>query len=163
MSLASDLLNPQGRISRGAFLKSGLILIAVAFVLSLLALVNPIVSTIATLVSLLLIYPWVVIWVKRLHQANTSGWMFLLILLLYVIAIMVLSVVLILTLTPDFFTAAASGDQAAAQAASMEMQQRIMFPAAICSAIVSLVFLFLGNALLKSEPGPNRFGPPPAA
>lgn len=69
------LLNPGGRIGPVAFRNAALVLIAIGASMGLLPLVWP--SLILSLVSMVFLYPWAVIWVKRFHDAGKSGSMFL--------------------------------------------------------------------------------------
>jgi uncharacterized membrane protein YhaH (DUF805 family) len=81
----NTMLNPQGRIGPVTFRNAATILIAIGAILTLLPLALPALTALS-LVSVVLIYPWVVIWVKRLHDAGKSGWMFVIVLVLYLIA-----------------------------------------------------------------------------
>src|SRR4051812_3093323 len=80
------LFNPMGRIGPVTFRNAALILIAVSAAIGLTPLVLPQLWWLS-FVSMVLIYPWAVIWVKRLHDAGKSGWLFLAIL----VAMMIVS------------------------------------------------------------------------
>src|SRR4051812_21369374 len=75
----NTFLNPMGRIGPGAFRNAALILIVIGAVLNLTPLVLPTLWWV-TFIGFVLLYPWVAIWVKRLHDAGKSGWWFLAIL-----------------------------------------------------------------------------------
>ncbi len=67
-------------MSRGQFQTAALVLIVVSFIFALGGLVPGAMAAMAigsltTLLGLVVAYMWVVLWIKRLHQANTTGWM----------------------------------------------------------------------------------------
>ncbi len=161
MSIGSALLSPGGRLGPSMFLKSGLILIVIGFLISVLTVVSPAVLIISGLLSILLLYPWVVIWVKRLHDAGKSGWLVIAVLVVWIIVSIVVSQIITGMFAPpppetQPTTVSAVFEQAQASARATAI------PAGIASAVISFAFVYLGNMLLKSDPGPNPYGPPPA-
>jgi uncharacterized membrane protein YhaH (DUF805 family) len=112
-----------------------------------------------SLVSLALIYPWVVIWSKRLHDAGKSGWMFLLVLVLYLVASFAVSYYISQQFGPPVDP---NADLEQMMAAMTQAAQATAIPSTIASVVISLAFVFAGNALLKGDPGPNAYGPAPA-
>ena len=158
MSMTTTMLDPKGRLGPSGFRNAALILIVAGTILSILSVLNPALMLLS-FVSLALIYPWVVIWSKRLHDAGKSGWMFLLVLVLYLVA----------TFTASYFIGQQFGppvdpnaDFQQMMAAMTEAAQATAIPTTIASIVISLAFVFAGNALLKSDPGPNAYGPAPA-
>lgn len=158
MSIATELLNPQGRLGPKAFQKNGLILVAIGLVISLISAINIVLGGLLGIVSLVLIYPWVVIWVKRLHDAGKSGWLFLLVLLVWLIVSMIVGMIVGMIFASAGVAAGAAGYDS--PRAIMSAMQAATVPSAICSAIVAVAFVFAGNAFLKSDPGPNKYGAP---
>ena len=166
MSLVSSMLTANGRMAPSDFQKAGLVLIAISFVLALSPLVLPFaVATLISFLSLVLIYPWVCIWSQRLHDAGKSGWLFLAVLVLWIVLGLIVS---------QIVTKIAGGEAAQMMTAAMEtgnpdamMQatkatsQATALPTAVLNAIVAFAMVFGGNALLKSDPQENRYGPPP--
>ena len=65
------IFNPFGRIGPTTFRNTALILLAIGACLSLLPWVRPDMALLS-IASLLLFYPWLVIWVKRFHDAGKS-------------------------------------------------------------------------------------------
>lgn len=150
------MLNPQGRIDPAAFRDSALILIVIGAILSLLPLVQP-ALTLLSFISLVLIYPWTVIWVKRFHDAGKSGSMFLVVLVLWLIA----GVAANFFITRRFVPAAPPVDPHNMMASITAQMQATALPNTIVSVANALFFVFIGNALLKSDPEPNAYDPPP--
>src|SRR5581483_10839273 len=70
------ILNPFGRIGPVTFRNMAIMLIAIGAMFSLMPLIRPGLALLS-FASLLLVYPWVVIWVKRFHDAGKSGKLFL--------------------------------------------------------------------------------------
>lgn len=161
MNLGNVLFSPSGRLGPASFQKAALILIVIGFVLSLATLISVSLGIIAGVISLALIYPWIVIWVKRLHDAGKSGWMVLLVILVYLIVSMIASQI-ITGMFGSAAPAAAPTDFSGMMAMIQAQAQATALPNAIVSALISVIFVFAGNAILKSDPGTNRFGPPPA-
>lgn len=165
MSLMTSLFSPNGRTSPGDFQTAAFVLMGVSFVLALLPLTGSgALMGVATLVGLIMIYPWVVLWRKRLHDAGQSGWMFLLILVIYLI---------ISTIVSQVVTTLFAGDMAQAMqevtsfSQIMEAQsmiaQELALPNAISSLVVSLIIVIGANMILKSDPAENRYGLPTGA
>jgi uncharacterized membrane protein YhaH (DUF805 family) len=151
------MFDPEGRLDPVSFRDAALILIAVGAVLSLLPLAAPSL-TMLSFASFVLIYPWAVIWVKRLHDAGKPGWMFLIPLLLW-LAINAAARSIVgrqFALAQDVNPTNLSE----ALAIATERIQATALPSTIASVIISLVIVFVGNALLKPAPGPNRYDPP---
>lgn len=74
--MLSTYLSPAGRMSPSDFKKSALILIVVGVLFSIPELLGiKSLSALAGIVSFALIYPWIVIWIKRYHDGGKSGWM----------------------------------------------------------------------------------------
>jgi uncharacterized membrane protein YhaH (DUF805 family) len=155
----NTMLNPQGRIGPVAFRNAALILIAIGAILALLPLALPALTALS-FVSLVLIYPWVVIWVKRLHDAGKSGWLFLVVLVLYLTASFGSSYFISTQFAPAQTPAANPGDLSAVMASMAAQAQAVALPSAIVSVLVSLAFVFAGNALLRSDPAPNEYDLP---
>ncbi len=156
--------SPKGRIGPAAFQQAAITLIAISFILNVLPLLSFGLAAILGLVGIILIWPWICIWIKRLHDAGKSGWMLLLILLVMIILSMIASQVVNMIVGVD---------QAALQEAAMNADGGIMgmfsavqtaskaliLPNAISGAIVGLVIVFGANKLLKSDPEENQYGP----
>ncbi len=152
-----NLFDPEGRIGPDAFLGSAMILIAIGAVFSLLPLVMG--SLWLSFISLVLLYPWTVIWVKRFHDAGKSGWMFLLVFVLWLAVSFGASHFISGQFAPE--PVVQPTDFSSAMAMASERAQAIAIPGTIVSAIISILFVLGGNALLKSDPGPNAYDPPP--
>ena len=155
----NTMLNPQGRIGPVTFRNAAMILIAIGAILTLLPLALPALAALS-FVSLLLIYPWVVIWVKRLHDAGKSGWMFLVVLVLYLIVSSASSQFISAQFAPAQAPVANPTDLSAVMASMTAHMQATALPSAIVSVVISLAFVFAGNALLRSDPAPNAFDLP---
>jgi len=151
------LFDPEGRIDPATFRDAALILIGIGAVLSLLPLAAPSLALLS-LASLLLLYPWGVIWVKRFHDSGKSGWMFLIVLVLW-IAVGAGARTLI---TGRFGPAQGPRptNLSEAMATMTTTMQATALPGTIVSVILALAFVLIGNALLKSDPGPNAYDPP---
>ena len=143
-------LSPNGRIGQKEFWIGWVILFAIAIVINYLP---ADLKMIGSVISLILIYPNVCVFSKRLHDAGRSGWLAA---LPYVVGI--LGGVLIAITGGAAIMAALSGggDPAAAMAGA---------GIALLILLGLVVFYFgfvLWTGLAKSDPATNQYGPPPS-
>lgn len=163
MSLMNVLFAPNGRISPSQFQTGALVLLGIGFVMALLSLTgNTALMGVQTLVGLALIYPWVVLWRKRLHDNGKTGWFLLLVLLVWFILSMIGNQIITMMFAGDMMQAMedVTGFSQMLQAQA-QLAQELALPAAISSLVVGLIVVFGANAILKSDPQENRYGPPP--
>lgn len=165
---AALFFNPQGRISKARFQMGALVLIGLAFVLSLVPLLLsgpallPVIAVLS-LIEIVMIYCWVALWVKRLHQAGQTGWLTVLIGFGWVLISSVVEMLVTLSVNPDLLTMSAeSANMMEAIRQSLDAAREIALPLAVASAVTGLIVVFALNALLPSQSGENKFGPPPA-
>jgi uncharacterized membrane protein YhaH (DUF805 family) len=150
-------LDPEGRIGPLAFRDAAMILIGIGAVLSLLPLAAPSLA-LFSFASLLLLYPWLVIWVKRFHDAGKSGWMFLPVLVLWLVVGAAVHSFVSARFAPVLGPRPTNVSEAIATAVAR--MQATALPGTIVSVVLGLAFVLIGNALLKSDPGPNAYDPP---
>lgn len=163
MSLMSVLFAPNGRINPSQFQTGALLLLGISFLLALVPLTgNGALMGVQTLVGLAMIYPWVVLWRKRLHDNGKSGWFLLLILVVWFILSIISGQIVTMLFAGDMMQAMqdVTGFSQMMQAQA-QLAQELALPNAISSLIVGLVVVFGANAILKSDPQENRYGPPP--
>ena len=147
-------LSPEGRTSQRDFWTAFLVLIAIWFVSLLLHIFAPI-------VWLLLVFPWVCVFAKRLHDFGKSAW---LILIPVGIGFLAGMLALILGGVSVFSAALAVLDDGSDHEAwtSLFAGLGVMLACLGVAALVKFAFI-LWVGLSPGVPGPNRFGPPPAA
>ena len=108
------LFSPSGRINSGDFMKGATLIIVITLVLGLLPIISAGFAALS-IVTLVFLWCWVVLWVKRYHDAGKSGWTCLLPIIVYLVLAAIVGIVL-----PGMFTdpeAAAAAAEAAAEAA----------------------------------------------
>src|SRR5690606_9729416 len=135
MSLATDMLNPQGRLGPKSFQTAGLILVAIGLVISLISAISLVLGALLGILSLILIYPWVVIWVKRLHDAGKSGWFVLLVILVWLIVSMIVGSIAAMLFAGAMV--ATNGAMYDSPYAMMSMMRAATIPGAIVNAIIA--------------------------
>jgi len=165
---AGLFFSPQGRITKGQFQTGAFVLIAISFVFAVLPAVIGgtalmAVSAITTLIGLVMIWCWIALWVKRLHQGGITGWMTILLALGWFFVNSIVGTVVTAVLAPDLMSMEPSGDFMEMMQQSMEASRAVAIPSAIAGAVVSILYVFVANAALPSNEGENKFGPPPAA
>ena len=168
MSLVASMMSANGRMAPADFQKAGLVLVAISFVLGLFPLFLPLVlAGVIGLLSLVLIYPWVCIWSKRLHDAGKSGWLTLVVIVVWfvlgMIASQIVSTIFGGEATRMMAAAMETGNPDAIMQASQAASQATALPTAILNAVVSVAMIFGGNAILQQDPQENRYGPVPGA
>jgi len=156
------LFSPNGRINPSDFTKAALILIGLGVLFGIPGMLGMTgaVATIAGILGFVLLYPWVVIWIKRYHDAGKSGWTCLLPIVIYIIASMVLMSVLLGGEFMEIFQAAsegASSDETDAMAANMASGSGVKI--LVASTVLSLAVAFGFNSIIKRDDHENQFGP----
>ena len=165
------LFSPNGRINSADFMRGAYVLIGLSFVIALLPLISFSIGTAFGLLSIVMLWCWIVLWIKRYHDAGKSGWMCLVPIIAFIILALVANMVMTATgmsgMDPEIQAqmddAATSGDFGsmfgAMMGASEEIAKKTAIPSAVSGAIVSLIVAFLFNSMIKGEPNENRFGP----
>jgi uncharacterized membrane protein YhaH (DUF805 family) len=73
--MLNTYLSPAGRMNPSDFKKSALTLIVIGVIFSIPELLGmDSLGALAGIVSIALLYPWIVIWIKRYHDGGKSGW-----------------------------------------------------------------------------------------
>jgi len=170
------LFSADGRISSSEFKKGAIILLALNFFLWPTWFLSPMLGMIATIISLVTIYCWGCLFAKRFHDAGKGGGFYAVVLLLFVLLAGIVSVFA----TSLKVAAKAQADPELME--KMESMQNIdrnnpdeaeiqavmeiyaifgqagIVPTAISFLVVGGVIAFITNAILKTDPGPNRWG-----
>jgi len=159
------LFSPSGRIGPGQFMSGVLVLVIIGVVLGLLPIFVPALG-ILSVIGLVLIWCWIVLWVKRYHDAGKSGWMCLIPIVVWLIIGMIIGAVL-----PGMFADPAAIE--AMEAATSEGDLGALFQSAMgggmtktgqlinvgLGAVVSYVVAFVFNGMIKHDNHDNQFGP----
>ena len=169
------LFSPSGRISSSEFMRGAIILIVIGAVLQLLNLVSVKLGMgLGFTVGLVTIWCWVVLWVKRFHDADKSGWMSLVVILAWLVIAWIASLLLMPMFAGDAAQqatemsaamegAAESGDVGAIWSMAMEsaavQAKKTAIPSAIMGAVVAGAVAYVGNMLIKHDPNDNQYGP----
>lgn len=165
------LFSPTGRINAAAFLKASYVLIALGFIINCMPAISYELSSLINLLGLVLIWCWVVIFVKRLHDANKSGWVSLAPIIAFVVLLFIASQLVATLFGGDLvkemeaasLEAAENGSISDIMRVTMEyakpLAQKLAIPSAVSQAVVSLVIVLITNAALKSDPNNNQYGP----
>ena len=152
------LFSMKGRLGPNAFLIGALVLIGISTVLTLAPLLNASLASLGIL-GLPMVWCWIALWVKRLHDAGQSGWMFIVVLIIYFIVSMILTPIITAVMgapVPEF-----SGDFSDFMEFAQESAVLGAVPNAVAGFVVSLLVVWVANLVLKSTPGDNEHGPQP--
>jgi uncharacterized membrane protein YhaH (DUF805 family) len=142
-------LNANGRIGQKDFWIGFAILFVVGFILGLI-------PVIGQLASIILLFPWVCLYSKRLHDFGKTGWL----VLVPIGVVLVATVIAAMTGGMAMLAGAGAGDAGAATAAMAGLGT--MGLVMIVALLVCLGFL-LWVGLTKGDPGENQYGPPPTS
>ena len=140
-------------------------MIIIGVALGLTKIINPALGAMFSILALFLVYPWVMIWVKRLHNGGKTGWMIFLYILLYCAVLFTLYAIVIFTFGGSEFmtivTDQMNGDisQAEYMRKSAELGEKLTLPTIIAGVLASLATLFIGDKTIGNEPGDNQYGP----
>ena len=160
--MLNTYLSPKGRLNPSDFKKSALTLIVIGVVFSIPELLGmDSLAALAGIVSFALLYPWIVIWIKRYHDGGKSGWMSLLPIIVYLMA----TIILMMTMLGDGFMAIIEASSTGASQADTEKmaeemvegkEMMILLAPTALSAVVALGF----NAyLISNDNHENQYGP----
>ena len=168
--MANLLFSPTGRIGPGAYLKGSIIVGVIGALLALTGYINVLIFSFAVLISFLLIIPFIMLSIKRAHDAGKSGW-FSLIFLAIATAIyfgvsFLMTIVGLAPSTADqkesqeiLKEAQSSGDVAEMLAIMSDVLGPLILPTAIIMFLTPVVAAFVVNLFIKSDGHDNQFGP----
>ena len=162
------LFSPSGRIGPGEFISGVTILVVLGLVLQLIPIFVP-ALTILGLVGIVMLWCWVVIWVKRYHDAGKSGWMCLIpIIVWFVVAIIIGQILSGMFADPEVVeaieAATVAGDFGELFSLSMGggMTKTGQIISALVGAAISYVVSMIFNKMIKQDNHDNQFGPQPS-
>lgn len=160
-------LQPQGRLAPVPFARGLILLTGALMVITILAAV---VLPNFGVLQYALIFPYVCLFTKRLHDAGLSGWLWLAFLAGFGFANLVLSAVLLPVLSPDAFAIQAEvqklmesgGFNAAFQALEARAQEyaRLSVVTTVTAFLIASALTGFAAFRMRSDPKPNRHGPP---
>lgn len=154
------LFSPSGRIGPSEFVKGAMALIIFGIVSSFISYAgfSAALEAILGLLTLVTLYCWVVLWIKRYHDAGKSGSKALIPIILYVIVATIAMFFLMGDLLALIFEAAAEGAEPSDEQIEA-MTKDIMIPVIIVTVLIQLAFVFGFNRLIKHDPNDNQYGP----
>lgn len=156
------LFSPSGRIGPSEFIKGVVILIVIAILFAIPNLVGApkALVTALGLLSIVTLWCWIVLWVKRYHDGGKSGWMCLLPIMIYLVVGTVLFGAIFGSDFMEMFQAAMNGateDEIAELEAAFNAKSGI--PVLIGSTVFSFAIAFLFNKMIKQDMHDNQYGP----
>ncbi|MBL4871230.1 MAG: DUF805 domain-containing protein [Robiginitomaculum sp.] len=164
------LFSPSGRVNPADFMRGVIILIVISAVLTLLPLISPALGMLGIL-GIIMIWCWIVLYVKRFHDAGKSGWLTVGVIVVMIVLSMIMSSVITTMFAGDMQAeiqkaateAAESGDFGSILKGSMEagsaMAKKVAIPSAIGSAVLSYVVAMAVNKFFPHDEGENQYGP----
>ena len=160
--MLNTFLSPAGRMNPNDFKKSALTLIVIGVIFSIPELLGmDSLGALAGIVSIALLYPWIVIWIKRYHDGGKSGWSSLLPIIVYLLA----TIILMMTMLGDGFMAIIEASSTGASQADTEKmaeemvagkEMMILLANTALSVIVALGF---NQYLISNDDHENQYGP----
>ena len=161
------LFSPSGRISPSDFMRGSIILIAISFVLGILPLISFQIGSMLSLLGIILLWCWIVLFIKRFHDGGKSGWMCILPIIAFIILSIIISSVVTSMFAGDLNAqlqeVAQSGDISAVLGASTELgpaiAKKTAIPAAVAGALVSYIIAFGTNSIVGHDEHENQYGP----
>lgn len=165
-------LTPNGRIDQPTYWRAVWILFAISCALTAL---SAFVSPFLGMLSLIMIWPWIAVHVKRFHDSGKTGWLTVAIVVLAIVVSFIASAALLGAFGVNSIEAqmemqrqiedSASSDPSTAITAAMEatkqMAQAQLIPSLLSTAIVTAVVGFVMGLINKTDPNENQYGPGP--
>lgn len=159
------LFSPSGRIGPGQFMSGATILIAISLILALVPIFVPALGMLG-IVGIVLLWCWIVLWIKRYHDGGKSGWMCLLPIIVLIVLGMILGAVMAgIFVDTSAAEAMAEAVEAGDMAGVMEfagkggMTTMGAIINAVASAALSYVVAMVFNNMIKHDAHDNQFGP----
>ncbi len=152
MDWRTMFLSPEGRMNQ----KDYWIAVAILFAAWLLSLALHVLSSV---IWVLMIYPWICVCAKRLHDGGRSGWLTLVPFIIDLIAFILAVLFAGASMMGAVWTMATVGTSPAAWA-TLFTALWVMFAFMGAAFLIKLAFIFWVG-LSRGDAGDNRYGPPP--
>ena len=159
------LFSPSGRIGPGQFMSGVKILVIIAVVLAILPAFVP-ALVMLNILGLVMLWCWVVLWVKRYHDGGKSGWMCLIPIIIYIILSLIVSTILAgMLVDTEAIAAITEAQEQADLGALMSMMGKGgmtttgLIVTALAGAAVSYIIAMVFNNMIKHDAHDNQFGP----
>ena len=163
--MGSLLFNPNGRIARNRFFQ-GMVVLTVASVHIVAG--NTMVTKMIGFLNLLLIYPYICVFGKRLHDAGTTAWWVIAIWLGSMLIAFILGLIFggffmtpeMVDIQEEMSERMASGDFAGFMQGAEILSDK-MLPLNILTTVGSNLVLAIVVGALRTDPRENKHGPVP--
>lgn len=159
------LFSPSGRIGPGQFMSGVKILVIIAVAIAILPALVP-ALVMLNILGLVMLWCWVVLWVKRYHDGGKSGWMCLIPIIIYIIIGGIVSTVLAgMFVDTEAIAAITEAQEQADLGALMSMMGKGgmtttgLIVTALAGAAVSYIIAMVFNNMIKHDAHDNQFGP----
>ena len=159
------LFSPSGRIGPGQFMSGVKILVIIAVAIAILPALVP-ALVMLNILGLVMLWCWVVLWVKRYHDGGKSGWMCLIPIIIYIIIGGIVSTILAgMFVDTEAIAAIADAQEQADLGALMSMMGKGgmtttgLIVTALAGAAVSYIIAMVFNNTIKHDAHDNQFGP----
>jgi len=110
------------------------------------------------IVSIIFLWCWIVLWIKRYHDAGKSGWMSLLPIVVYIILFLVIIFGYAGEEISNLMAVATDPDASVEAEAALDAKIGGI-PFLLGTSLFSAIVAFGFNSLIKSDPDDNQFGP----
>lgn len=164
------LFSPSGRIGSADFIRGIIVLIVISAVLTVLPLISSGLDVLKIL-SIVMVWCWIVLYVKRFHDAGKTGWLTVAVAVASIILLYILSVITTKMFAADLsaqmqevvIAATESGSFKDMMAMSQEFGTKIAkktaIPTAIGTSILTYVVAMVVDKMFPRDPSDNQYGP----
>jgi len=158
------LFSPSGRIGPDEFMSGVKVLILISLVLGLLPVFVPSLAFLG-IIGIVLLWCWIVLWIKRYHDGGKSGWMCLIPIIVFIVASIIFAFIIKAMFTDPGAAAAIeaatqSGDFGALMGASAGggLTKLGQIVNAVGGAALGYVIAMVINNTIARD-GDNQYGP----
>ncbi|MEE9381148.1 MAG: DUF805 domain-containing protein [Hyphomonadaceae bacterium] len=163
MDLTNTLFNPNGRLSPGMYWRGYIYLIAVYMVFQTIQVHGgSLLMQVAAMLGLMMIWPFIALTGKRLHDSGRSAWWVVPIIFgMMFVGLVVKSIILMMMISPDDLATIQSRGPLEIDLEMAERVRRMIFlPGALVDLAVAVGAGYLLAGLL-SDRRANQYGPSP--
>lgn len=160
--MLNQIFSPTGRIGSAEFMRLAIIFIGIRFLADVISIYSTsgVIIGLLNLLGLVIAYVWVVLWIKRYHDAGKEGTFSLIPIAIYLLVMVTVTMIIV---WPNMLAIMEANEAASTQeninALKAEMRRSKGLILAVINAGVAYAIAYLLNKKIGHDPNENKFGP----